>query len=93
MIDGTMILKKFLRKSKTALIGGAVMFATLLTPLASFAASENGEREIYDARLEVYPKNVTLDGGGTALMYFLLLVLAGLCVGVLFKNANRSHLD
>ena len=89
MIDATMILKKF----KTALIGAAVSLAMLLTPLTSLAASENGEREIYDARLEVYPKNVTLDAGGTALMYFLLLVLAGLCLGVLFKNANRSHLD
>ena len=83
-----------MKKLKTKLIGGAVMLAMLLTPLVTFASSnENGEREIYDARLEVYPKNVTLDAGGPALTYFLLLVLGGLCLGVLFKNANRSHLD
>jgi hypothetical protein len=80
------------KRLKSAMIGGAVTIAMLFTPLASFAASESGEREIYDARLEAYPKNVTLDAGG-ALMYFLLLVLAGLCLGVLFKSANRSHLD
>jgi len=36
---------------------------------------------------------VTLDTGGTALSWLLLILLAALCVGVVFKNANRSHLD
>jgi hypothetical protein len=93
MIAKTMIPMN-MKKLKTALIGGAVTLAMLLTPLVSFASSnDNAEKEVYDARLEVYPKGVTLDAGGPALTYFLLLVLAGLCLGVLFKNANRSHLD
>jgi hypothetical protein len=68
-----------------------VCFTLLATPL--IAAAAEGEKEVYDARLEGYPQNVTLQGGSTALSWLLLIVLAALCVGVLFKNANRSHLD
>jgi hypothetical protein len=93
MIENTMIHTDW-KKLKMTLIGGAAALATLLTPAASFARpNEFSEKEVYDARLEVYPKNVTLDAGSTALLYFLLLVLAGLSLGVMFKNANRSHLD
>jgi hypothetical protein len=79
-------MKRSIRKLIVAL---APVLFTALTPLASVA----DERVPYDARLEGYPQNVTLDGGGTALSWLLLIILAALCIGVMFKNANRSHLD
>jgi hypothetical protein len=69
------------------------VLVVLLTPLASRASSDESQKDPYDARLQNYPQNVVLDGGGTALSYLLLIVLAALCLGVMFKNANRSHLD
>ena len=75
------------RRLTTSLI---VAFSSLMTPLTTLAQEES---KIVDARLEGYSKNVTLDAGGTALIWLLVLALAALGVGVLFKNANRSHLD
>jgi hypothetical protein len=57
------------------------------------SALAQDEKKVVDARLEGYPQNVTLDGGSTALTWILLLALTALCVGVLFKSANRTHLD
>ena len=68
-----------------------------LTPVASLlftlVAAAQEETTSYDARLERYPGKVTLDSGGTALTWLLVILLAGLCVGTLLKNANRTHLD
>ncbi len=46
-----------------------------------------------DARLEGYGSEKVVLGDSTALMWLLLMVLAILAVGVLFKDAKRSHLD
>ena len=62
----------------------------LLLPLVTFAQDAS---KIYDARLEGYDNNFTLDSGGTGLTWLLLVVLGALCIGVLFKNAHRTHLD
>jgi hypothetical protein len=62
---------------------------TLLMPLVALA----DEKKIYDARLEGYENNVTLDAGGTGLTWLLLVVLGVLCIGVLFKSGKRTHLD
>lgn len=78
------------RSAQKVLARVAPVCFTLLTPL--IAAAE-GEKQVYDARLEGYPQNVTIDGGSSALSWFLLIILAALCIGVIFKNANRSHLD
>src|SRR5690242_17487651 len=56
-------------------------------------ARDDGEREIYDARLEGYQTPIALDSGSTALTWLLLIVLTGICVGVMFMNPKRSHLD
>jgi hypothetical protein len=61
-------------------------------PLAAMAQDEE-EDKIYDARLEGYPTNVTLDSRSTSLTWMMLMALAAVCVGVMFKSANRSHLD
>ena len=65
--------------------------SVLHAPLAALAQDE--ESKIYDARLEGYGSSVTLDSGGSGLTWLLLIVLAALCLGVLFKSSGRSHLD
>jgi hypothetical protein len=62
----------------------------LCSPLSVLAQDEP---KIYDARLEGYENNYTLDAGGTGLTWLLLVVLGALCIGVLFKSAKRTHLD
>ena len=66
--------------------------AMLLTPVLALAQREP-EREILDARLEGFPQNVTLEGGGTSLTWLLFVFLGIVCLSVLFKNAKRTHLD
>jgi hypothetical protein len=69
----------------------AALLSVLSAPAAALA--QDDEKPIYDARLEGYEGSMTLDSGGTGLTWLLLMVLAALCLGVLFKNAGRSHLD
>jgi hypothetical protein len=70
------------------------LLLVLSTPVMTLARNSEPDREIVDARLEGYDKiNVTLSSGSTALTWILLLVLCGLCVAVMFKDAKRSHLD
>ncbi len=77
---------------KHRLLGWGVAVLTVLSsPLVALAQDE--ESKIYDARLEGYANNVTLDAGGSGLTWLLLVVLAVLCLGVMFKTAGRSHLD
>jgi hypothetical protein len=65
--------------------------ACYLMPISTARADE--EKGPTEARLENYPNKVTLEDSGTALTWVTFLVLAGLTIGVMFKNANRSHLD
>jgi len=45
-----------------------------------------------DARLENYSQNVSIEGS-TALSWILLMFLGVIGLGVMFKNAQRTHLD
>jgi hypothetical protein len=69
---------------------GTAVLSLLWTPLLVLAQDE---KEPYDARVEGYEGNLTLDAGGTGVTWLLLIVLGVLCLGVLFKSAGRSHLD
>src|SRR5450432_1571793 len=69
-----------------------VVLTVALAPLSAMAADENAPKS-YDGRLDDYAQPVTLDGGGTALTYFLFVGLGFICLGAMFKNARRSHLD
>jgi hypothetical protein len=64
-----------------------------LSPAAALAQRDQAERDFVDARLEGYPTSVTLKPAGDAMSWIALLVLGALCVGGLFKDAKRSHLD
>ena len=66
---------------------------TLWTPVVALAARPQVEKDVYDARTEGYEGNMTLELKSTALIWLLFLVLAAVGVGVMFKDAKRSHLD
>jgi hypothetical protein len=69
-------------------ICSTVLLVIGLAPLAAMA----DDKVVYDGRLEGYGSNVTLDGG-SATLWFLLVLLAAIALGVLFKHAKRTHLD
>ena len=79
-------------KQRMIRAGFAVM-AMLATPLAALAARDEPEREIIDGRLEGYASNVTLEGGSTGLTWVVFIILTVICLGGLFKDAKRTHLD
>jgi hypothetical protein len=68
------------------------LLATVYSHVAAASAFAD-EKKIYDARLEGYENNYTLDSGGTGLTWLLLVVLGAICIGVLFKSGSRTHLD
>jgi len=75
------------------LLGAFVLYCTLATPLSVWARSDDSDSSVYDARVQGYATPVQLDSGSTALTWLLLIVLAAIAIGVLFKDAKRSHLD
>lgn len=76
-------------KHRLLSIGWAAL-TLLLSPISAMAQEE---LKYYDARLEGYPTNVTLESSSTALTWLLFIFLAVICIGVMFKNARRTHLD
>jgi cytochrome c-type biogenesis protein CcmH/NrfF len=81
-----------MRIMKQKLFGFALAAMSFLMFPAMLLAQEE-DSKIYDARLENYGANVTLENSSTALLWLLLVVLGAVCVGVMFKNAKRTHLD
>lgn len=67
-----------------------VIAGCLLCPAVVRAQDEGVE---YDARLDGYESKVRVDSDNTALTWILLVALAAVAMGVMFKNAKRSHLD
>ncbi len=74
------------------LIAGCIAGVLMLASPMPAAAQDDEESDIVDARLEGYGKSVTLEGS-TALIWVLLLILGIVCIGPLFMNAKRTHLD
>ena len=72
------------------------LMLVVLTAPASLLAQRSGQEEqaqIVDARLEGYDQSVTLDEGGVGLVWMVFILLAAICLGALFKDAHRTHLD
>ena len=72
---------------------GFALMAMLATPMAALAQRGGEEREVLDGRLEGYASNVTLEGGSTGLTWVVFIILTIVCLGGLFKDAKRTHLD
>ena len=80
------------KKSRRLLVASmrVCLFVAALSPAAALGQEEEVER---DARLEGYATKVALDGDSTALTWILLVFLGAVTMGVMFKNAKRTHLD
>jgi hypothetical protein len=81
-----------MNRTKRLMLGCLSTAIVMLSSPARALAQDEGP-EFYDARLEAYGAGMTLDSSSTALMWLLLVVLGAMCVGVMFKNAKRTHLD
>ena len=82
-------LKRFRRTVTVCLCAFTV--AGLLMPAVALAQDEAVKN---DARLEGYQTKVAIDSGdSTALTWLLLVFLSMVALGVMFKNAKRTHLD
>jgi hypothetical protein len=80
---------------KHRLLAGLLTFAfTIAIPLIAFA-SDDDEGDGIDARLKGYQAGTVAlkDASGTALTWVLLIILAAICIGVLFMSSKRTHLD
>jgi hypothetical protein len=68
-------------------------FALLVMALGSSSLMAQDEAEKLDARLLGYPEQYMLPAPGTAGAWATLAGLGILCLGPLFLNAKRTHLD
>lgn len=75
---------------QVAICLGLVCLAMPLAP----ARGDDAE-ETYDARTQGYESQykTNLEDSGTVGAWFVFVPLSLLALGVMFKNANRSHLD
>ncbi|MCY2951439.1 MAG: hypothetical protein NTU53_05610 [Planctomycetota bacterium] len=62
----------------------------LVCPMVALAQDEPLQ---IDAKLEGYGKSVRVGDASSTLMWGLFILLAAVCIAVLFKDAKRSHLD
>ena len=63
---------------------------TLFAPAAAHAQDDGPKN---DGRLDGYGQKVLVDNDSTALMWLLAVFLGVLCLGPMFKDAKRTHLD
>jgi len=71
------------------LLGVSVLFCSPHTA----SASSDEDVEHYDARVQAYDPNVELKSWGVGGCWVMLIFMAVGCVGVIFKDSKRSHLD
>lgn len=72
-------------------LAAIVILGVLAFPAAARAADE--EEILHDARTEGYTGKVQIDKGTTALVWLAFIGLSLVSLGVLFKDAKRTHLD
>jgi hypothetical protein len=85
-------LRRRVFSSPQWIVAAVCLLVTFLPRLAW--ATDEGAPPFYDGRLEGYGlSHTTLDAGGTIFLWVIFALLAVLGLAVLFKSANRSHLD
>jgi hypothetical protein len=68
--------------------------ALLVAPVIAWAAKEDEETALLEARLEGFPVPVRLaQQGAGVLPWMMVCVLSLIVITSLFKNAKRTHLD
>ena len=93
MIDRNMTYRSQLIRRRWLFVASVWLLTTAVTLLAPAVAVAQEEAVKNDARLEGYATKVTVDSDSTALSWLLLVFLAMVALGVMFKNAKRTHLD
>ena len=78
---------------KRWMMAAALALVLVASAPAHAASSDDEESTPPDARLMGYEKGVVLESSTTALTWVLLIVLTIVTLGVLFKDAKRTHLD
>ena len=71
------------------LLGASVLCCS---PHSALASSDE-DVEHYDARVQGYDPNVELKSWGVGACWVVMIMMAAGCVGVIFKDSKRSHLD
>ena len=84
---------KITRILRQKLIRLFVASLALLTPLMAFAADD--ETPQIDARLQGYKDGsmALKDASSAGMTWLIFVALVAVCVGILFMNSKRSHLD
>jgi hypothetical protein len=88
MNAGLVMIRCMTHRARHAVLAIICAMPMVLTSSAQAADDE----EVPNARLMGYQESVNV-GGGQAGSYVVLGFLGVLTCGILFKNANRSHLD
>jgi hypothetical protein len=70
-----------------------VLVLSFTYPVQAQRSGQEEQAPIVDARLEGYEQRVTLDDGGVGLVWMVFILLGAICLGALFKDARRTHLD
>lgn len=79
--------------SSPHLIAAAVFLTVTVLPHIALA-DDAAAPPFYDGRLEGYGvAHATLDAGSEIFLWFVVAIFAFLGLAVLFKSANRGHLD
>ena len=94
MIDPNMTSGRKLKRLRSLLLAGLWACAVAAAVLSPSVARAQEEEVKHDARLDGYQSNVVVQSGdSTALTWLLLVFLGMVALGVMFKNAKRTHLD
>ncbi|HEX2971345.1 MAG TPA: hypothetical protein VHP11_03370 [Tepidisphaeraceae bacterium] len=68
------------------------LMTLLAVPALAMAADEDAAPASL-ARFEGFTRSVKVDPSSPALLWGVLILLALVCMAVLFKDAKRSHMD
>lgn len=82
-----------MRDMKYRLLFLFVTLAIFLAPVIAFAAREDDETALLEARLEGYTTSVRAAAGSNSLTWVMIGFLCAITAACFFKNAKRTHLD